>query len=62
VRAMTKSLHFLRPPINIKQSTNDGKHGGWEMERCTEEVRGLGEDGKGGGSATMGDMTMTTMQ
>ncbi len=44
----TKSLRSLRPPINIQQSTNDGDHSGWEMEGCMREVRGLGEDGKGG--------------
>ena len=45
---MTKSLRLLHPPINIQQSTDNGDHGGWEMVGCTREVRGLGEDGKGG--------------
>jgi hypothetical protein len=45
---MTKSLRWLRPPINIQQSTNNGAHGGWEMEGCMREVRRLGEDGGGG--------------
>jgi hypothetical protein len=59
---MKKSLHLLRPPIHIQQSTNNGDHSGWEMEGCMREVRGLGEGGEGGRSATMGETTMTTMQ
>jgi hypothetical protein len=47
-QAITKSSRLHRPPINIQQSTNDGDHGGWEMEGCAREVRGLDEDGKGG--------------
>ncbi len=62
VQAMTKSSCLLRPPINIQQSTNNGDHGGWEMEGCAREVRGLGEEARGGMSTTMGDTTMTTMQ
>jgi hypothetical protein len=45
---MTKSLRLLHPPINIQQSTDDDDHGGWETEGCVREVRGVGEDGKGG--------------
>jgi hypothetical protein len=29
------------------------------MEGCAREVRGLGEDGKGGRSTMMGDTTLT---
>jgi hypothetical protein len=58
---MTKPSRLLRPPINIQQSTYNGDHSGWEMKGCARDVRGLGEDGKGGRSAAMGDRTITTM-
>jgi hypothetical protein len=51
VQGMTKSLHLLRPLINIQESTDNSDYGGWEMEGCAKEVRGLGEDGKEGGGA-----------
>jgi hypothetical protein len=58
---MKNTLRLLRQPIKIQQSTNNGDHTRWEMEKCMREVRGLGEDGEGSRSGTMEDTTMTTM-
>ncbi len=57
-----REVHGDEEDINIQPSTNNGDHGEWEMEGCAREVRGLGEDGKGGRNTTMEDTTMTTMQ